>query len=112
MILETIQKLLYNHGPTHPFIGCWYLTNSLDFLYFGTKKLPVKMVISVDFRSSLAMAANLEPSQMKNFYTSLQVQVCFKVTFFQSSHLGPKVRLVCQGKYCNLCRIAALKKTE
>ena len=82
MILETIQKLLYNHGPTHPFIGCWYLTNSLDFLYFGTKKLPVKMVISVDSRSSLAMAANLDPSQMKNFYTSLQVRVCFKVTIF------------------------------
>ena len=98
MILETIQKLLYNHGPTHPFIGCWYLTNSLDFLYFGTKKLPVKMVISVDFRSSLAMAANLEPSQMKNFYTSLQVGACFKVTIFSiipswtdsKSHLSAK----------------------
>ena len=98
MILETIQKLLYNHGPTHPFIGCWYLTNSLDFLYFGTKKLPVKMVISVDFRSSLAMAANLEQSQMKNFYTSLQVWACFKVTIFSiipswadsKSHLSAK----------------------
>ena len=98
MILETIQKLLYNHGPTHPFIGCWYLTNSLDFLYFGTKKLPAKMVISVDFRSSLAMAANLEPSQMKNFYTSLQVWACFKVTIFSiipswadsKSHLSAK----------------------